>query len=43
MPHYLNNYEDYKDYKDYDLLISYFKNKCRLKILRKVFIYLQCY
>lgn len=40
MPHYLDNYEDYEDY---DLLILYFKNKCRLKILKKVFLYLQCY
>ena len=37
MPHYLENYEDY------DLLILYFKNNCRLKILKNVFIYLQCY
>ena len=38
MPHYLNC-EEY--YKDYDLLILYFINKYRLKILKKVFIYLK--
>ena len=41
MPHYLDCEEDSD--KDYDLLILYFKNKCRLKILKKIFIYLQCY
>jgi len=44
MTHYLDCEEDYDCYdKDYDLLILYFKNKCRLKILKKVFIYFQCY